>query len=376
MDKRTFTYLLFLGCLCALPFKRIRAQFYTAGGEISYKFLYRTEGEFPTNHYKVTVKIYKECQISDDLPPFSVTLLCALVNPPNVQPPYNPDNTFRKQVDMSNFYITKQDQNSCSPNQQPICYYVAEYTTQVDLFDNWGEYMLYVQDDPRKTAAFENVSTDGLGKLSGGVMGYTYTTRIPGMLFSTLTSPISSPIFKKDYPLILCAGQPFNYDFSAVDPDGDSLSYQFVPAYQGKIWTTPRYPATSTYPPFYILTYFPGYDGSNPLGSAARIDPQTGMMSGTAPPRPGRYLVVVEVAKHHGGQVVTRHRKEIQFIFSNCTWPRAQLDSTYKNCKGTTINFTNYSTGVIKSYFWDFGDNSTTRDTSSLAQPSYHYPAP
>ena len=71
-----------------------------------------------------------------------------------------------------------------------------------------------------------------------------------------------------------------------------------------------------------------------------------------------------------------RHRKEIQFLFSNCTWPRAQLDSTYKNCKSTTINFTNYSTGQISKYFWDFGDPSTNADTSNLAQPSWHYATP
>lgn len=376
MRKPLSLYKIIITCLLFLGPYLASAQFYTAGGEISYKFLYKTLGEFPTNHYQVTVKLYKECQVSDDLPPFDIELRCALANPPNVTPPYYPDHLFHVTVPMSNFYITKKDQNSCSPNQQPICYYVAEYTTQVGFLENWGEYLVYLQDDPRKTASFENVSTDGLGKLSGGVMGFTYTTRIPGMLNSPLPNAISSPVFKKDYPLILCAGQNFNYDFSALDPDGDSLSYQFVPAYQGKIWTVPRYPASATDPPFYLLTYYPGYDGAHPLGNNVTINPVTGMISGIAPARPGRYVVVVEVVKYHDGQVATRHRKEIQFIFSNCTWPRAQLDSTYKNCRGTTIHFTNYSTGVIKSYFWDFGDPTTGADTSGIANPIYHYPAP
>lgn len=367
--------------ICVLAFLtfsvyKVNGQFYTAGGEISYKFLYHTTGEFPKYHYQIKVKLYKECQISDDLPPYHITLRLALQNPPNQIPPFYPDNVFRKGLDMDNFYITKQDQNSCSPNQQPICYYVAEYDGEVEFLENTAQYLLFVQSDPRKAGAFENVSTDGLGKLSGGIMGFTYITLIPGMLNTPLTSAISSPIFNKDYPLILCAGQPFNYDFSATDPDGDSLSYQFVPAYQGKIWTVPRYPNTAEDPPFYLLNYYSGFDGSHPLGSNVSIDPVSGMVSGIAPVRPGRYLVNVEVIKYHAGQVVTKHRKEIQFIFSNCTWPRAQLDSTYKNCKGTTIKFTNYSTGQIKSYFWDFGDPSTTRDTSSAAQPSYHYPAP
>jgi gliding motility-associated-like protein len=345
-----------------------------AGGEVSYKFLYKVVGEFVFNHYEVTVKLYKECTNNSNLP-FDVSIYLALINPPNVTPTYN-GGSFLQTAPMTNFYVTKADMNSCAPGQPSICYQVGVYKAHVALAENWGEWYLYVQGMVREQAKFVNVSTDGIGRNSFGQMGYTYTCRIPGMLFTNITTQPSSPVFKKEYPFVLCANQPFQYDFSAEDPDGDSLSYSFVPAMQGYIFVTPRYPTTADKPPFLALDYNPGFAYATPLGNAVTIDPISGRISGRAPVMPGRYIVDVEVQKWRNGELVTRHRKEMQFLFSNCTWPRAQLDSTYKNCKGTTINFTNYSTGNVSNYFWDFGDPSTTSDTSSLVQPSYHYPAP
>ena len=178
----------------AIPFA-VHAQ-NTAGGEISYKFLYKqVTPEFVFNHYQLTVKLYKECQDPSALP-YSITISAARINPPPVTPTYDGGTPFQ-QVTQSGFYITKQDQNSCSPSQQPICYYVGVYTTEISLIEDWGETLIYVQADRRKSANFINVSTDGLGKLSAGIMGYTYTCTIPNMLLTRITRQPSSPVFKK-----------------------------------------------------------------------------------------------------------------------------------------------------------------------------------
>lgn len=50
------------------------------------------------------------------------------------------------------------------------------------------------------------------------------------------------------------------------------------------------------------------------------------------------------------------------------------LPSDYE-CEGQTISFMSTSTGSI-NYNWDFGDPSTTSDVSTLANPTYTYPAP
>lgn len=44
-------------------------------------------------------------------------------------------------------------------------------------------------------------------------------------------------------------------------------------------------------------------------------------------------------------------------------------------CEGFTQTFINNSTGSV-SYFWDFGDPSTTTDVSTQNQPTYTYPGP
>ncbi len=91
----------------------------------------------------------------------------------------------------------------------------------------------------------------------------------------------SSPVFKKEYPLILCAGQPFRSDFSDSDPDGDSLAYQFANSLQRTIYTFPRYPSSANDPPFLSLSYIAGFDGGHPFGANVSIDPFTGIISGT-----------------------------------------------------------------------------------------------
>lgn len=365
-----FSIIVLFQCLVA------RAQYNTAGGEISYEFLYQSGTEFIFNHYRVTLKLYKECSGPGELPG-SVDFRLALANPIPVQPPYETSRSFAN-AGMSNFYITKQDQSLCMDNFPPVCYQVGVYTLDDVALDlNWGHFLIYVQDNRYKEADFVNVRTNGIGKKSGGIMGFTYTCLIPGMIGVNYVNQPSSPAFKKEYPLILCAGQPFRYDFSANDPNGDSLVYGFAPSWQGAIYTTPRYPTKSSDPPFLGLPYYAGFDALHPFGPNVSIDPVTGVISGTGPTTPGKYMVVVEVMKYRNGELVTRHRKDIQFYFNNCsTGARAQLDSVYRNCKGSTIKFQNFSTGQIGSYFWDFGDITTTRDTSNLAEPSYTYPAP
>lgn len=349
-------------------------QVNTAGGEINYEFLRRIPGETSFNVYRVTYKLFKQCTDPSELPN-SVHLNIFRVEIVAGNAYYYKDGEL--DCDVSRLYTTIQMPNDCSPDAPLLCYQVGVYTVDITFKETFREYIVAVQDNARKKADYANVHTDGIGKPSGGIMGYTHTNYIPSGLPVTPLIRRSSPVFKKEYPLILCAGKPFRYDFSANDPDGDSLSYRFLPATQGRIYVVPRATnGTADWPPFLSLIYKSGFTPVQPFGTSATIDPVSGMISGMAPATAGRYLVVVEVTKHRDGQVVARHRKESTFVFSTCTWPTAQLDSTYRNCSGTSVKFLNYSTGNIGAYSWDFGDPTTNRDTSSQAEPTYNYPAP
>lgn len=54
--------------------------------------------------------------------------------------------------------------------------------------------------------------------------------------------------------------------------------------------------------------------------------------------------------------------------------PTANAGTDQTACIGSTINFTNTSTGGI-NYKWDFGDLTTLSDTSHITNPNYIYPA-
>ena len=373
MPNRSHAYKI-ITCLIGLivfTIPVISQLYYTSGGEISYKFL-REEviGDNAFYRYQVSVKLYKECDDNTSNFPFSVSL-AFFVNSSQTNFPLS------KTVNNIPFTSTSLGYhfyNACANNNHPLCYNIAVYTTEVDLPTIPFGYIVAYQNDRRKENGFNNADTHNSLKASGGIMGFTYVTYIPGSNVALSGPYSSSPVFKKDYPLIICSGNYFRYDFSADDPDGDSLSYYFAPAYQGYDYTTPN--GVADHPPFKTLHYFAPYSGTQPLGSGVTIDSQSGMISGTAPNAPGKYIVVVLVNKYRNGQLIGKHRKEIQFVLDNCTWPTAQIDSTYKNCKGRTIHFTNYSTGSINSYYWDFGDPTTNADTSNLREPFYTYPAP
>src|SRR5258705_1437846 len=121
MLKRLLVYspLFFIG-FSLLPLAG-NSQFTAAGGELSYKFLYQApSGIFIVNYYEVTVKLYKECLEQGDLPT-AIDLRSSLKSQGAIIPQYTQGATFTN-IPMRSFYITKQDQNSCSPSLQAVCY--------------------------------------------------------------------------------------------------------------------------------------------------------------------------------------------------------------------------------------------------------------
>ena len=120
----------------------------------------------------------------------------------------------------------------------------------------------------------------------------------------------------------------------------------------------------------------PGYSATNPLDAspALSIDPQTGLLTGT-PTTEGQYVVGVCVREYRNGVLIATHIRDFQFNVSECIpVVVASLPDQIISCDDLEISVGNNSLGAIE-YFWDFGDPTTTSDTTSAEfPPNYIYP--
>ena len=210
-----------------------------------------------------------------------------------------------------------------------------------------------------------------------GDIGATYYCRIPS---TAIASHNSSAIFKNYPPQIICINNPLIYDHSAIDADGDSLTYEFCPSLIGASADSIK-PIPSP-PPYALVTYVPPFTYLHPMtGSPAiQINTTTGLITGT-PNSLGRYLVTVCCHEWRNGILINTVTREFQFVVTNCSKsviadiPQYSTDpNTYEiDCKNYTIGFVNTSKGGT-TYHWDFGVASNPFDTSALFEPTYTYP--
>ncbi|GAA4450571.1 hypothetical protein GCM10023189_11420 [Nibrella saemangeumensis] len=109
----------------------------------------------------------------------------------------------------------------------------------------------------------------------------------------------SSPVFgtaKGDY---ICLNRPFTFDFSAKDPDGDSLVYTLVTPYNGFSNQNQPNPQISSPGPYPGVNWSTGIDLQNVIPGPAplRVDSRTGLLTVTAN-RIGLFVFSVQVEEY------------------------------------------------------------------------------
>ena len=189
----------------------------------------------------------------------------------------------------------------------------------------------------------------------------------------------SAAVFDSFPPIFLCAVDTFVFNHSATDLDGDSLVYSLCDPfdeYSGNVNTPP--PFSNGYPVIPIIPWAGGYNANQPLGPPPlSIDPQTGVLTGT-PMQLGQYVVGVQVQEWRNDSLINTTRRDFQFNIVNCPeLAEAGIDTTtgiISVCNGNMVNFPNETNPDASSYFWDFGDLTSTTDTSYSKYPSYTYP--
>jgi PKD repeat protein len=329
------------------------------GGEISYE--YKGPGPNNTDRFIVTLRLFLDCAAAGAQLDNEVNI--AIYQNANNQPA--PGSPFTLPL-TGDLFITLAHPNPCIQNPSPVCYRLRTYTLQIDLPRTASGYMAIFQRCCR---------IDGINNLNPNQsIGSSYVTEIHGT-DAVGSGTNSSPLYVVKDTVLICQNRPFQLDFGAYDPDGDSLSYQFCDAY-----TCPSNPPVITNPPapssVGFVAYASGFSGTNPLGPSVTINPVTGLISGIAPAG-GNYVVCVCVTEWRHGVRLTTHRKDFNVqIDDRCDFAAALLNPSYVNCDSLTQSFHNEApyTPLIHSYHWDFGIPGRTDDTSNLSQPTYTFP--
>lgn len=163
---------------------------------------------------------------------------------------------------------------------------------------------------------------------------------------------ISNPEFNLFPPLFLCVGQPFTFDHSATDIDGDSLYYSFYTPYDGDNGAGPLDPTfAGNVPIFTPVVWQPGFSMTNPLGGAPLVlNPNTGLLSGT-PTMLGQFVMGIKVEEYRNGVKVSETLRDFQINVVNCPQPNppvAGADLTVNDGCTDTIQASGYITNTVQ----------------------------
>lgn len=334
---------------------------HVVGGDITYTCL-------GNNTYEFIVSLYRDC-----LPPSQGGGNPAALESDNPAfiTIYNGSNFYS--FDSIYFYdrenIDPNFSNDCVNNPPPTCINRIRFKFVKQLPSSALPYTLLMQ------RCCRNETINNI--LIPGTTGATYYCTIPPNICN------NSANFNNLPPQIICVNNPFVYDHSATDPDGDSLSYEFCDAMKGGDPNDPKPVITnSQIPAISSVNYKTPYSSSQPMAGnpLVTINPLTGMITGT-PNIQGRFVVNVCVNEWRNGVIINTTRREFQFVVTNCSKAVVALvpqlpnePNTYTiNCKNKTVSFINNSSGGF-NYFWDFGVAGINDDTSNLFQPTYTFP--
>jgi hypothetical protein len=172
------------------------------------------------------------------------------------------------------------------------------------------------------------------------------------------------PTFNSFPPIVICAGQPLEYDHSATDPEGDLLLYKFCSPLDGggNLLDNANYETCAgaapnpACPPPYDDVFFnaPAFTPLAPMAGnpVISIDPLTGIITGT-PELIGQYVVGVCVEEYRDGQLISTVFRDFQFNVASCD-PLVVADIEedeiisdqeflINSCGETAINFVNQS---------------------------------
>jgi gliding motility-associated-like protein len=182
----------------------------------------------------------------------------------------------------------------------------------------------------------------------------------------------NSPVFKSFPPILLCAGEPINFNHAAFDADGDQLVYKFCSPLQGGNKSNLVRPSPpQSIPPYSNVPFNqPEYTPEKPMAGnpVVAIDPNTGLITGV-PNVLGNFVVSVCVEEYRNGKLIGKISRDFQFNIVSCkrtVVTNIGADSSsvtaaiktfvVRGCDKATVTFQNnsYERSEINNFFWEF----------------------
>jgi gliding motility-associated-like protein len=336
---------------------------HTKGGYMYYEYV--GPGSAPnTARYNIVLKLYTNCFLNNGQ--FDLNINFSIFNAGTNQLESNNGVSYSDSVNIENCTLP-----SCHPCIVPIpfiCYKIITYRLTKDLPIISAGYVVSYQRCCR-IAGINNIQAPSNN------IGETWTVSIPGAGVAPNAEQNSSARFAQNDTAIICEGANFTFDFSAFDPNGDSLVYEFCDAFSGASSNNAS-PTVSSAPPYSSVPYSSGFSGGFPMGSGVSINRFTGIVSGIAP-NSGVYVLTCCVSEYRRGTGIRvgQSRKSLHIQVANCNLTEAKLNPEYISCDGFTLTFSNNSnSGDIQTWFWDLGVPGDPNSISTSPVVTYTYP--
>ena len=336
------------------------------GGEITYECLGWTNGDPSTNSrsYQFTLKIYRDCQgggadfDSGPFGSFDATI-----------------SIYREDIgeEFLNLVLAAPDVSTIDPNPGNPCVIVPN-----NVCVEQGIYVFPIIDLPVSTSSYfvtyqrccrNNTITN---IQNPGDSGASYFIELTPEAQAVCNN---SPVYDDFPPVVICAGQAFNFNHSATDADGDQLVYEFCAPFLGggtnfdnPLAFDGLAPNPEAPPPYDEVNFIPPfYSALDPLGTDAdiNINVNTGIITGT-PQTIGQFVVGVCVKEFRNGELLSIVRRDFQFNVTNCT-PTVvadivedevinSADYLLTSCGDSSIFIVNqsYQQSFIDEFFWEF----------------------
>ena len=368
MKNQFFTTLL-LFFIFLLP--KSSVAYHLIGGDISYECL-------GNDRYRFTIKIYRDCSnpqgadfdsqaavaiyIGNSAPYqlFSNRMISLRQPIRELEPPYNP----------------------CLILPPYVCVEQGEYIFETTLPDTSLSYHIVYQRCCRNSTINNIIRPDQTGS--------TYTIELTAAAQRHCNN---SPVFKNFPPIVICAGEPLDFDHSATDAENDQIVYEFCSPLKGGGFNGQGRGCNSTNPnpacppPFQAVDWvIPNFHWTRPLAGdpVVKIDPNTGRITGT-PEILGQYVVGICASEYRNGELLSVTRRDFQFNVANCEPTiEARMDADvienndnfiFNSCGENKIQFknTSFQQSFINQFRWEFLINGQ-KETFSNWSPEITFP--